>query len=214
MDRTFAPGHCLGGLPKRLRATDPAGPRAIRSPPPFKRASSSRRPATRCSWKSFFAPSPLAGGRSARRRLLAILHARLMRLQPEARRILRTASVFGETCWAGGMRCLRPASAPASSSIAGCRFWSRRKFRAAQESRFPGDRVGIPARPAAKPLTACSLDDERRLLATIWSAATWSGRRERSDDLGRALPAPAGIWERAIVLYTRAAERAYREQRP
>lgn len=36
--------------------------------------------------------------------VLAILHARLMSLPPEARRILRTASVFGQTCWAGGVR--------------------------------------------------------------------------------------------------------------
>lgn len=36
--------------------------------------------------------------------ILAILHARLMRLDPAARRLLRAASIFGETFWLGGLR--------------------------------------------------------------------------------------------------------------
>jgi tetratricopeptide (TPR) repeat protein len=35
--------------------------------------------------------------------VLAMLQARLMRLAPEARRVLRAASVFGETFWCGGI---------------------------------------------------------------------------------------------------------------
>lgn len=36
--------------------------------------------------------------------VFAMLHARLMRLPAEARRVLRAASVFGETFWEGGVR--------------------------------------------------------------------------------------------------------------
>lgn len=35
--------------------------------------------------------------------VLAILHARLMRIDPAARRLLRAASIFGETFWLGGL---------------------------------------------------------------------------------------------------------------
>ena len=36
--------------------------------------------------------------------VLAVLHARLMRMPADARRVLRAASVFGETFWEGGVR--------------------------------------------------------------------------------------------------------------
>ena len=39
--------------------------------------------------------------------VLAMLQARLMRLEPEARRVLLAASFFGRTFWAGGVRALR-----------------------------------------------------------------------------------------------------------
>ncbi len=142
--------------------------------------------------------------------VLAILHARLMRLQPEARRILRTASVFGETCWAGGMRRLlgRERAGEQFDSwmqiLVEAEILERRK-----ESRFPGEtefvfRHGL-LREAAYGMLP---DDERRLGHYLVGCYL--------EELGESDPTilaehfqRSGDLERAIVLYTRAAERAY-----
>lgn len=142
--------------------------------------------------------------------VLAILHARLMRLQPEARRILRTASVFGETCWAGGMRRLlgRERAGEQFDSwmqiLVDTEILERRK-----ESRFPketeyGFRHGL-LREAAYGMLP---DDERRLGHYLVGCYL--------EELGENDPAilaehfqRSGDLARAIVLYTRAAERAY-----
>jgi len=142
--------------------------------------------------------------------VLAILHARLMRLQPEARRILRTASVFGETCWAGGVRRLlgRERAGEQFESwlqiLVEAEILGRRK-----ESRFAGEveyvfRHGL-LREAAYGMLP---DDERRLGHYLVGCYL--------EELGESDPTilaehfqRSGDLERAIILYTRAAERCY-----
>lgn len=142
--------------------------------------------------------------------VLAILHARLMRLQPEARLILRTASIFGETCWAGGVRRLLGQERAGEQLeswlqiLVEAEILGRRK-----ESRFAGEveyffRHGL-LREAAYGMLP---EDERRLGHYLVGCYL--------EELGESDPTMltehferSGDLKRAIVLHTRAAERCY-----
>jgi hypothetical protein len=79
------------------------------------------------------------GSESLPETILALVQSRLERLEPEARRIVRAASVFGEVFWLGSVRALLGAT---SVDVDGWlqALTAREVFAAAPESRFPGER--------------------------------------------------------------------------
>jgi tetratricopeptide (TPR) repeat protein len=144
--------------------------------------------------------------------VLAILHARLMRMAPDARRVLRTASVFGETFWEGGVRRLLGRDGT-PDKLAGwlqilvdAEIIERRK-----ESRIPQEveyrfRHGL-VREAAYGMLP---DEERRLGHYLVGCFL--------EDVGESDPLVlaehfqrSGDLARATVLYARAAEKAYND---
>ncbi|WP_437596010.1 protein kinase [Sorangium sp. So ce590] len=72
--------------------------------------------------------------------VLGMVEARLAALGPEPRRLLRAASVFGEVCWAGGVRALLGAPAPrASERDAWAELVDREVLERRPSSRFAGE---------------------------------------------------------------------------
>lgn len=78
-------------------------------------------------------------GEEAPATVLAMLQARIGRLEPHVRRILRCASIFGETSWAGGIRSLF-GTIHSVSFEDGLRSLVRAEIlELRRESRFPGE---------------------------------------------------------------------------
>jgi len=72
--------------------------------------------------------------------VLAMVQARLEGLESEARRLLRAASVFGQTFWSGGVAALLGGSQPASSAAAWLATLEEREvITRSGEGRFPGE---------------------------------------------------------------------------
>ncbi|WP_437934178.1 serine/threonine-protein kinase [Sorangium sp. So ce341] len=80
------------------------------------------------------------GRRAPPEAALGLVEARIAALGPEARRLLRAASVFGEVCWAGGVRALlgAPAQGP-SERAAWAELLDREILERRPGSRFPGE---------------------------------------------------------------------------
>jgi hypothetical protein len=73
--------------------------------------------------------------------VLAMVETRLARLPPEARRVLRAASVFGEVCWDGGVAALLGEDmAPAAVGEWLATLVEQEVLIARSDSRFPGER--------------------------------------------------------------------------
>ena len=141
--------------------------------------------------------------------VLAILQARLSRLHPEARLVLRAASVLGETFWSGGVRRI-------------CETWGAREDPEAwlaqliqdelvtrlRASRFPGD-VGYVFRHALVCDAAGGLlaDADRR--SGHLAAGAWLEAMGETDGVVLARHAEeGGDVERAIAFYARAAQQS------
>ncbi|WP_437949881.1 protein kinase [Sorangium sp. So ce296] len=80
------------------------------------------------------------GRRAPPEAALGLVEARIAALGPEARRLLRAASVFGEVCWAGGVRALlgAPAQGP-SERAAWAELLDREILERRPGSRLPGE---------------------------------------------------------------------------
>jgi tetratricopeptide (TPR) repeat protein len=146
---------------------------------------------------------------AAPRTVLAMVQARLERLSPDSRRVLRAASVFGDVFWTGGVAQLLGEPVPSekvrelleelvSSEVLGHREGTR--FAGAEEYAF--------RHPLARDAAYAMLTDEDRALghrlAAAWledagetEAVTLAEHRERGGDTRRA-----AVW------YRRAAEQA------
>ncbi|HET6149051.1 MAG TPA: protein kinase [Polyangia bacterium] len=141
--------------------------------------------------------------------VLAILQARLSRLHPEARLVLRAASVLGETFWGGGVRRI-------------CETWGAREDPEAwltqliqdelvtrlRTSRFP-DEVGYAFRHALVCDAAGGLlaDADRR--SGHLAAGAWLEAAGETDGVVLARHAEeGGDVERAIAFYARAAQQS------
>jgi len=73
--------------------------------------------------------------------VLALVQSRLERLEPEARRLVRAASVFGEVFWRGAVAALLGGAAePEDVEVWLKALVEREVFVAADETRFPGER--------------------------------------------------------------------------
>ncbi|MFO0572468.1 MAG: protein kinase [Polyangia bacterium] len=142
--------------------------------------------------------------------VLAVLHARLMRLVPEARRVLRAASIFGETFWEGGLRRLLGREGTGNQLETWLQILVESEIiERRRESRFPSEaeysfRHGLVRDAAYSMLT----DDDRRVGHYLAGCFL--------EEVGERYPMVlaehfrlSGDTPRAIVLYTHAAEQAY-----
>ncbi|MCC7536098.1 MAG: protein kinase, partial [Deltaproteobacteria bacterium] len=140
--------------------------------------------------------------------VLAMVQTRLERLEPEVRRALRAASVFGQTFWRGGVDALTGASRTRPSSGVLDTLAALELVEARPTCRFPGEeelrfRHAIVRDAAYASLTDSDRELGHRLAAT-WleaagetDAATLANHHERGRNV-----AAAAIWLR------RAAEQA------
>ena len=138
--------------------------------------------------------------------VLAMAQSRLERLEPEARRVLRAASVFGETFWEGGVAALLGAEAEVAGwlrALAG-----RELLRPREGSRFPQDRAyvfghGLLREAAYVMLTAQDRAAAHRSAGEWLEGAGEKDARVLADHFERgAAPARAAPW---LVLATEAA---------
>jgi len=140
--------------------------------------------------------------------VLAMAQARLERLDPEARRILRAASVFGQVFWASGVKALLGGDAQTGQLSEWLDLLGDQEFVSAREGRRSGERELAFRHGLVREAAYAMLTDADRIL----------GHRLAGDWLERAGEADAmvlaehfergGLGERAVEWYRRAAEQA------
>jgi tetratricopeptide (TPR) repeat protein len=141
--------------------------------------------------------------------LVAMMNIRLEALNPDARRVLRAASVFGEMFWSGGLGdMLRDfASEEAIESWLGI-LVDEELIEQHRESRFRGE-VEYGFRHALLREAAYATLVPRDLVIAHRAAALWLERVGESDALIKAEHFErGGKPERAVALYRHAAEQA------
>ncbi len=141
--------------------------------------------------------------------VLAMVQARLEGLEAEARRLLRAASVFGQTFWSGGVAALLGGSAPTTNAAEWLTTLQEREVIVRSgESRFPGQDEYVFRHALFRDAAYAMLTDGDRALGHRL-AGRWLERLGERDAMMLAehlerggLPAKAAIW------YRRAAEDA------
>jgi hypothetical protein len=142
--------------------------------------------------------------------VLAMVQARLEALDPEARRVLRAASIFGEVAWPGGVAALLGDAPPERAGEWLARLVDLEVLVRRPESRFPGEpelafRHALLREGAYAMLT----DDDRRLGHRL--AAAWLAEHGEGDAMVLAEHCErGGELARAGAHYLRAAEQAIR----
>jgi eukaryotic-like serine/threonine-protein kinase len=140
--------------------------------------------------------------------VLAMVQSRLEALSPEARRVLRAGSIFGEAFWRGGVRALlgdAGASAPEDAALAEL---EAREIVRPRESRFPGEeehafRHALVREAAYGMLTRADLTTGHRLAGAWLERAGEGDAMQLAEHFERgAEPARAAAW------YQRGAEQA------
>ena len=199
-----AAGHPLF-LEELIRAAAAPRSRLTARPPAPSGASSS---STRALGSADSAP-PAERAAAAPETVLAMVQARVARLDPEARRVLRAASNFGEAFWRGGASRLLggPAGCPDLDAWLAL-LVERELIHPARASRFPGEaeyafRHALMREAAYAMLTEADRRAGHELAAEFLEragedrAAVLAEHHERGGSPGRALP-----------LYLRAARQA------
>ncbi|HEX3473520.1 MAG TPA: protein kinase [Kofleriaceae bacterium] len=141
--------------------------------------------------------------------VLAMVETRLARLPFEARRVLRTASVFGEVCWDRGVvELLGEAMAPALVQRWLARLVEQELLVARPDSRFPGERELAFRHALIREAAHATLTtDDERLAHRL--AGDWLERHGEADPIVLAGHAErGGDPARAAAFYLRAAEQA------
>jgi eukaryotic-like serine/threonine-protein kinase len=140
--------------------------------------------------------------------VLAMVETRLGRLPPEARRVLRAASVFGEVCWESGVAMLlgTPGAAPVREWLA--RLVEQEVLIGRPDSRFPGEReLAFRHALLREGAYATLTTDDARLVHRL--AGEWLEHRGEADPMVLAGHFPrGGEGARAAGFYLRAAEQA------
>jgi tetratricopeptide (TPR) repeat protein len=144
--------------------------------------------------------------------VLAVVQARLERLEGDARRVLRAASVFGQSFWAGGVMALT-GSATATQSPEQAREWldelvEREVIAARGAGKFPGEAEYMFRHALVREAAYAMLTDADRALGHRL-AAEWLTAVGESDAavVGEHFER-GGEPRRAVAWYTRAAEQA------
>ncbi|WP_437479358.1 protein kinase [Sorangium sp. So ce1014] len=143
--------------------------------------------------------------------VLGMVEARLAALGPEARRVLRAASVFGEVSWARGVRALLGALAPGTSEHdALAELFEREILERRPTSRFAGEEeVGFRHALLREGAYAMLTEGDRALGHRL--AGAWLLQAGEQDPMVLAEHfAQGGDGARAAELYLRAAELALR----
>ncbi len=141
--------------------------------------------------------------------VLAMVEARLQRLDPMARRVLRAASIFGELFWRGGVLALTGGQYKASEIDDWLGELTRREIvQRRDSSRFPGDNEYAFRHAIVRDAAYQMLTNEDRSLGHRL-AADWLERAGEHEPmlLGEHFER-GGSRERAAVFYGRAAVQA------
>ncbi len=141
--------------------------------------------------------------------VLAMVEARLERLDPMARRVLRAASIFGEVFWRGGVLTLTGGQYKASEVDDWLGELTRREIvQRRDDSRFPGDREYAFRHAIVRDAAYQMLTPEDQALGHRL-AAEWLERAGEHEPmlLGEHFER-GGLRERAATFYTRAAFQA------
>ncbi|APR81297.1 Adenylate cyclase [Minicystis rosea] len=143
--------------------------------------------------------------------VLAMVEARLGALDPEARRLLRAASVFGDVQWSGGVAALLGgALSPAETRRALSALAEQELLVERPDSRFPGESELAFRHALLREGAYTMLTDEDRILGHRL-AARWLEEHGESDAMVLAEHLERGDDRaRAGVYYLRAAEQANR----
>jgi eukaryotic-like serine/threonine-protein kinase len=140
------------------------------------------------------------GGETLPETVLALVQSRLDRLEPDLRRIVRAASVFGEVFWKGGVAHLLGRAADSADLDASLRaLLEDELFLGSRESRFPGDseytfRHGLVREGAYATLTDVDRATGHRLAGDWLERAgekaelTLADHFEQGGELARAIP--------------------------
>lgn len=141
--------------------------------------------------------------------VIAMAQGRIEALEPEARRVLRAASVFGKTFWTGGVAALFDDRTPIAEIAPWLTELGDREILTRQESgRFRGEeewtfRHGLLAEAAYAMLT------ERDKRSAHQRAGEWLERMGEADPVTLATHFEAGdVPDRAVVFWRRAAAQA------
>ncbi|HWO25900.1 MAG TPA: protein kinase [Kofleriaceae bacterium] len=141
--------------------------------------------------------------------VLAMVETRLARLSPDARRVLRAASVFGEVCWEGGVDLLMEgAMEPASVSAQLARLVEQELLVARPHGRFADQRELAFRHALLREAAYATLTDEDRRLGHR-RAGEWLEQHGEGDPMVLAGHfARGGAGARAAACYLRASEQA------
>ena len=137
--------------------------------------------------------------------VLAMVQARLERLDPEARRVLRAASVFGETFWRGGVEALLGITGPGPWLAELC---SQEVIAVKEHGRFPGDIEYRFRHSLVREAAYGMLADADRVLGHRL-AAQWLEQAGETDAMVLAEHFERGASaDRAVAWFLRATEQA------
>ena len=149
------------------------------------------------------------GGDTLPETVLALAQSRLERLEPEARRVVRAASVFGEVFWNGAIAALLGESVAESELVWLTTLCEREVLCAVAESRFPGEsayrfRHGLLREAAYAMLTDIDRSTGHRLAGEWLEAAGETDALAMADHFDRG-----GELQRAAPWLARASESAF-----
>ena len=155
--------------------------------------------------------SPRGDGERLPETVLAMVQARLEALEPEARRVLRAASVFGQVFWSRRRQraARRRRGDPAPSRVARRARRARGDRPAPPPRRFPGEPSTRSAtRSSATPPTRCSPTTIAMLGHRLAGDVARAGRRGRRASCSPSTSSAAASRRAPCDCYLRAAEQA------
>jgi eukaryotic-like serine/threonine-protein kinase len=148
------------------------------------------------------------GRRDAPESVIAMVKARLESMEPDARRVLRAASVFGQTIWRDAVsKLLGDVPLPVLSGWLGL-LAEREVFTERKESRYPGDPELVFRHALVRDAAYDMLTEEDRTLGHRLAAEWLIARRERDASLLAEHWEKGGLPEKAVPHWIRAAESA------
>lgn len=141
--------------------------------------------------------------------VLAVVQARLDSLDPDARRILRAASTFGQAFWSGGiMALLGGTSTPSQADEWLDELQQREVITRRNESRFPGEREFTFRNAVVRDAAYAMFKEDDRVLAHRL-AGEWLEKAGEPDAAALASHFEIGqAHSRAVSWYAKAAEQA------
>jgi len=155
--------------------------------------------------------------------VIAMVQARVERLEPEARRLLRAASVFGGVFWRGAVQSLLGGARPTAIDPVLVRLVQDELIAPLSPSRFPGESEFAFHHPLVREAAYAMLTERDRAAghrsAAVWlervgesDAAVLAEHYERGGDSLRAVPQFVAAAERAVIANDMASANAIAER--